>query len=83
MGDAEAHCREVIEHLFVYIDGEMDAREFAAIRRHLSLCVECLQQVDFEVEIKRIVRSKCSQEEVPEHVVARVRALIRDAGGSI
>ena len=78
MGDAEAHCREVIERAFLYIDGEMPEEDCAAFRRHLELCARCLDHIDFEVEIKRVVRSKCSESGAPEILVQRVRAFLRE-----
>jgi mycothiol system anti-sigma-R factor len=77
MGDAEAHCREVVERVFLYIDGEMDATEIEVIRRHVELCARCHQHTDFEVEIKRIVREKCSEARPPDVLVERVRAFLR------
>jgi mycothiol system anti-sigma-R factor len=79
MGDAEAHCREVLETLFQYIDGEMDDAGCAAIRRHIELCASCMSHIDFEIEIKRIVRTKCSETGPPAVLVERVRAFLRDA----
>lgn len=80
MGDAEAHCREVLEQVFLFIDDEMDETHCAAIRRHLELCAHCHRVVDFEVEIKRFVRAKCSESRPPQELVDRVRAILREAG---
>ena len=34
-------CREVIDRLWEYLDGELAAEEAAAIRRHLGECPAC------------------------------------------
>ncbi|HET9038701.1 MAG TPA: zf-HC2 domain-containing protein [Gemmatimonadales bacterium] len=34
-------CREVIERLWEYLDGELAAKEAAAIGRHLDECPTC------------------------------------------
>ncbi len=79
MGDAKAHCREVLERVFLYIDDEMGAVDCALIRQHLHECADCLKHVDFEVELKRIVRTKCSESVPPAYLVERVRAFFREA----
>ena len=34
-------CREVIERLWEYLDGELAAEEAAAVHRHLGECSSC------------------------------------------
>jgi mycothiol system anti-sigma-R factor len=48
-----------------------------AITRHLDDCPPCLQGFSFEMELRRVIISKCS-EEVPESL----RMRIADALGS-
>jgi mycothiol system anti-sigma-R factor len=42
-----------------------------AIARHLDECPPCLQGFAFEVELRRVIVSKCS-EEVPESLRLRI-----------
>ena len=76
MGDPEAHCREVLEQLFLYVDGEMGEGDRAVLRRHIEACADCLGHVDLEIEWKRIVQAKCGDTEPPVVLVERVRAFL-------
>lgn len=41
-------CRDVMEKLYEYIDGELDEQTVKKIRRHLKLCKKCYPRYDFE-----------------------------------
>lgn len=77
MGDTEAHCRQIIEQLFLYIDGEVAGADCARIEAHLEACRECLDHLGFEVKVKQIVRRGCS-ERSPSDALERLRRLVAD-----
>jgi mycothiol system anti-sigma-R factor len=77
MADAEADCRQVVEHLYLFLDKELDGPDFAAIERHLEACAPCLEHVDFERGVMLIIEQKCA-ESLPEGLVERLRALLRE-----
>lgn len=76
MGDAEADCRSFLARLYLYLDGEIDALERADLDRHLEECAGCLRHLDFERDLKVLIRRKC-QEQPPPAVVERMRIQIR------
>lgn len=76
MENAETDCREVLKRLYLYLDGEMAGAGCAEIERHLQACGYCLGQVDFERELKAVVRRKCG-ERLPQGMVERVRERLR------
>ena len=54
-----------------YLDGEMTVWRRRAITRHLDECPPCADGFVFEVELRRIVVSKC-REEVPSSLRRKI-----------
>lgn len=77
MGDSEAGCKEVLEHLYQFLDSEMSDEDCSAIRHHLSICGTCGDRVRFEAKIKEIVHDKCCGDQVPDGFLDRLRARMR------
>lgn len=53
-------CREILDTLQGYLDGEHDGDVDAAIAAHLHRCPPCLHQADFQRELKRILQRSCT-----------------------
>jgi len=68
-------CREVLEQVYVYLDGEMTDEDCHHIREHLDECSPCLRQFGVEQDIKALVARKCGCDRAP--VELRVRVLAR------
>lgn len=64
-------CDKAIHQVYSYLDGELTVWKRQAIARHLDDCPPCLQGFSFEIELRRVIVSKCS-EEVPESLRRRV-----------
>lgn len=64
-------CDKAIHQVYSYLDGELTVWKRTAISRHLDDCPPCLQGFVFEVELRRVIVSKCS-EEVPESLRNRI-----------
>ena len=64
-------CDQAIHRLYEYLDGELTMWRRRAITRHLDECPPCAQGYTFEVELRRVVVSKCS-EEVPSELRYRI-----------
>jgi mycothiol system anti-sigma-R factor len=79
MSDLDPHaqheCREALHELYGYLDGELTPERREAIHRHLDQCLPCAEPYDFEAELREVVRRKC-QEQVPEGLMAKVRAAL-------
>jgi anti-sigma factor (TIGR02949 family) len=69
-------CEEVIEQVYLYIDGEMgdDGRE--VIAHHLDECSPCLREYGLEEVVKSLVKRSCGQDRAPEDLRAKVVARI-------
>jgi len=74
------HCVEAVELLYHYLDGELTDDRRLLIQRHLDDCPPCFEAYDFEAELRVIVRRKC-QDRVPEALVMRVAAALRQVEG--
>ena len=74
-------CRETLDFLAAYLDGELAASERAAFERHLSLCHECVAYLESYRETIRLEREAFAEEaacgEMPE---ALVRAVVASRG---
>lgn len=73
----DEHCIEAVELLYHYLDGELTDDRRVTIQRHLDACPPCFEAYDFEAELRIVVRQKC-RERVPETLVMRVAAALRE-----
>jgi mycothiol system anti-sigma-R factor len=68
-------CQYALLRVYEYLDGELTVWRRRAIARHLEECPPCADGFTFELELRRIVVSKC-QEQTPESLRLRIaRAL--------
>ncbi|MHB8513669.1 MAG: mycothiol system anti-sigma-R factor [Actinomycetota bacterium] len=77
MENTEANCREVVERLFLYIDGEIAGGDVSSIELHLRRCAPCLDHVTFERDLKELVHRKCASEATPPELSARLKEHLR------
>ncbi|MEZ5321261.1 MAG: mycothiol system anti-sigma-R factor [Microthrixaceae bacterium] len=69
-------CETALAELYSYLDRELTEELRVEVEGHLRLCSSCLEQFDFEMEIRRIVADRC-RERCPEELRARVAAALR------
>jgi len=74
----ETDCREVLDRVYEYLDGEMSGLDVSRIRQHLEECGPCLRQHDLDVALKALLRRSCSCEHAPEELRARILVRIRE-----
>jgi mycothiol system anti-sigma-R factor len=77
--DEAADCRQAVETLYHYLDGELTAERRSMIQRHLDECHDCIEAFEFEVELRVAVSRGC-RETVPESLIARVAKALEDEG---
>lgn len=68
-------CDDCADRLNSYIDRELTDQELQEVQRHLEECPPCLQIVELQAGLKRLVRKECCQDEAPERLRAWVRNL--------
>ncbi len=77
-GDPHATpCSEVIEAVYVYLDGEQDAASREQVRQHLDECAPCLRQYGLEQAVKALVARCCGSDPAPGDLRDRVLLRLR------
>lgn len=75
-------CEEALTELYTFLDGELTVEKREHIRVHLDDCNPCLEQYDFEAELRTVISMKC-KESVPQtlkdQIAAKLRELQQDA----
>ncbi|MFC7406346.1 mycothiol system anti-sigma-R factor [Georgenia alba] len=66
-------CEELLEHLFEFLDSELDEDQDARLRRHAAECPTCTAAADAEQHIRELVRRSCA-EVAPSSLRLRVRS---------
>lgn len=71
-------CRELIEFLYLYLDGELPADRVVEFERHLSVCESCVAYLNTYKEAIVLGKAACrdwdapAQREFPEELVGAV-----------
>lgn len=74
----ETPCSEVLEQVYVYLDGEIGPDECAKIREHLDECGPCLRQYGLDQAVKALVARSCGCDLAPDTLRDKVLARIRE-----
>lgn len=71
----EIDCEEVVSHLLVYLDDEIDAETRARIDLHLERCRGCFSRAEFERALRRRLR-ELGHEPASARLARRIKTLI-------
>jgi mycothiol system anti-sigma-R factor len=66
-------CEHAHLRVYEYLDGELTVWKRRAIARHLHDCPPCGEAFTFEVELRQVIVSKCT-ETAPQELRARIAA---------
>jgi len=72
----ETSCSEVLEAVYLYLDGEQDSVHRDGVRIHLDECSPCLRQYGLEQAVKALVARSCAEaapSELRERVLLRLQ----------
>ena len=58
-------CREALERVYDFMDGEIDPDEAARVEEHFQLCARCYPHLKLEECFRRRMREAVSRPEVP------------------
>ncbi|GAB2726291.1 mycothiol system anti-sigma-R factor [Nocardioides pakistanensis] len=73
----DAHCSEILQRIFFFIDNELDSADCSEIEQHLHECGPCLEKYNLERTVKSLVQRSCA-EHAPENLRERVLLRIRE-----
>ena len=71
----ETPCSEVLEAVYLYLDGELDDEMRHKVRHHLDECAPCLRRYGLDQAVKALVARCCGRETAP--IDLRERVLMR------
>ena len=74
----ETPCSEVLEAVYLYLDGEQDSEHHDAVRIHLDECSPCLRQYGLERAVKALVARCCGSDPAPSDLRDRVLLRIQE-----
>jgi mycothiol system anti-sigma-R factor len=69
----DTDCREVLDKVYTYLDGELGEGDCADIRQHLDECGPCLREYGLDQVVKQLVARHCGCDAAPEDLRARIR----------
>lgn len=72
----ETDCREVLDHLYEFLDSEMPDVDRAKFEQHFEECSPCLEKYGLEQAVKKLVKRCCGHDEVPADLRAKVMGRI-------
>ena len=68
---AQRSCMDVMSSLGMYLDGELDAMQSAAMQNHLGTCPACQTAQAFQMQFRSTLAAK-ALDPMPEDVRARI-----------
>jgi mycothiol system anti-sigma-R factor len=77
-GPHATDCREVLQRVYEFLDGEMTPHDVDKIREHLDECGPCLSEYDLDVALKALVRRSCRCEAAPDALRTRIMVRITE-----
>ncbi|MCD6156471.1 MAG: zf-HC2 domain-containing protein [Candidatus Atribacteria bacterium] len=71
------NCREAVEKLYLYLDGEiLTEEERKSLEEHLNLCRACYKRYEFEKFLWDLVRQNGQRESVPQTLIMRIENVL-------
>jgi mycothiol system anti-sigma-R factor len=71
----ETPCSEVLEQVYLYLDGEAESHDQEHVRIHLDECAPCLRKYGLEQAVKALVARSCTEhapQELKDRVLTRI-----------
>lgn len=69
-------CEELIEHLFRFLDHEVDSSLHDALTRHVEECGHCRELAEAELHVRELLRRSCCQG-APDELRVIIRQSLR------
>jgi mycothiol system anti-sigma-R factor len=65
-------CADVVQHVWKFLDSELDEPSAHAIRQHLAACEGCLDRFDVEQAFKSLLHRSCGGDVAPSSLRAKI-----------
>ncbi|MDH6575582.1 mycothiol system anti-sigma-R factor [Kitasatospora sp. MAP5-34] len=72
----DTECGEVLDHLYEFLDNEMNEGDCAKLRVHFEECSPCLEKYGLEQAIKALIKRSCGCDDTPSDLRSKVLARI-------
>ena len=72
-------CYQALRHLWNYLDGTVDTADRDQVEAHLVRCVRCCGELNFAVELRRLL-ADCRFQDLPDDVHHRLNQTLDDLG---
>lgn len=69
-------CGEVLERIYLILDGELSQEDCAELQVHLERCSVCYGRHETERLFKELVRQRCGCEPAPAALVSRIKVAL-------
>lgn len=73
-----ADCKQTLKELDAFLDDELPAAMRGQIHDHIEGCVDCLQAFEFHAELKTVIQRKCSNDELPPGLLAKIEMCFQE-----
>ena len=70
------NCKESLQKLYDFLDGELEKVPKNEIERHLDRCRHCWDRFEFEKQLKALVKKSCCKEVCPDTLRRRIQSLL-------
>lgn len=70
-------CGEAVERLWSYLDSTLGGSERHQVEEHLALCRRCCGELEFAVELRRLM-SEAGRWEIPDDVRGRLERTLEE-----
>jgi len=69
------NCRELIDFIMRYLDGELPAEEHDEFERHMKLCSQCVDYIENYKKSVDLGKAACNEgdcDDIPEELVQAI-----------
>ena len=71
------NCKEAMQSLDAYVDGELEAAQQLALEAHCAECVSCKEAAERIAKCSLLIRMNIPVYKTPTHLKSKVRAALR------
>ena len=70
-------CSEIIQKVFLVLDGEMSGKEEKEFLQHLNECPNCLEMYSIEKSFKDFLAAKIQRKQISSTMITSIRTKIQ------